>query len=243
MDQITYRPTLVVIFGILGFLVALAFNTAQGLADVRPERVSDLVGLVRTMELQRNDLQDRLSELRGTMGALEREAAAGSGLSESFSRELAEARAVAGLTGVRGPGLELVLADGTEVSPGTDPNDYLIHDTDLSSVVNALFAGGAEAIDINGERIVATTPVRCAGTTILVNSVRLGSPYTLRAVGDPAELETAVRSDPAASLLFDVYQKQFGLRVSITKSDHIEVPGYRGSLRPSHLSTLEGSLP
>lgn len=241
MDQITYRPTLVVIFGILGFLVALAFNTAQGMANVRPERVSDLVGLVRTMELQRNDLQDRLSELRGTMGALEREAAAGSGLSESFSRELAEARAIAGLTGVRGPGLELVLADGTDVSPGTDPNDYLIHDTDLSAVVNALFAGGAEAIDINGERIVATTPVRCAGTTILVNSVRLGSPYTLRAVGNPLELESAVRSDPSASLLFDVYQKQFGLRVSITKADRVEVSGYRGSLRPGYLLTDEGS--
>ncbi|MDZ4180395.1 MAG: DUF881 domain-containing protein [Coriobacteriia bacterium] len=241
MNPITYRPALVFVIGVLGFLVAIAFNTARDLGEARPERVGDLAGLTRDMEHQRDELQGRLSDLRSRMNDLERDAAEGVGVRNSFSRELSEVRASAGLTKVEGPGIEVVLADSADVTPGSDPNDYIIHDTDVAAVVNALFVAGAEAVDVNGERVVATTAIRCAGTTILVNSVRLGGPYVIRAVGDPAALEKSLAEDPGASLLLVTYKSQFGLKVSTATSSRIEVAAYRGSLRPQSLINEEGA--
>ncbi|MBE0416239.1 MAG: DUF881 domain-containing protein [Coriobacteriia bacterium] len=240
MHRPPYRPALVLVFVVLGLLIAVAFNTTSRLTEVRSGRASDLVDVVQSLEQQRDDLQNRLAELRSDLARLEREAAADSGVSKSFSRELDRVRQAAGLSAVTGSGVEVVLGDGSEVAPGTDPNDYLIHDTDIAAVVNALFVGGAEAVEINGERLVATTPIRCAGTTVLVNSARLGSPYVIRAIGDPAVLEQAVLGDESASLLFDAYMSQYGLQVSLARSSDLMVAGYRGSMRPQYVRPARG---
>ncbi len=237
-----FRPALVLVFGVLGLLIAVSFNTTSRLAEARPSRASDLVEVVREMEEQRGELQDRLAELRTEISRLERDAAEDSGIRNSFTHELDRVRQAAGLSEIRGPGVEVVLGDGTEVAAGADPNDYLIHDTDIASVVNALFVGGAEAIDVNGERIIANTPIRCAGTTILVNSTRLGSPYVIRAIGDPAALEQAVAADESASLLFEAYKTQFGLQVSLSKKAEVTVAAYRGSVRPQYAKPSDGGV-
>jgi len=234
MDRPSYSPTLVLVVCVLGFLVALAFNTARGMAEVRPERANDLVDVVRDLEMQRVDLQARLVELRSRMDEFDHQAAVDAGVNDSFSREIETVRAAAGLTEVRGAGVQVLLGDGTDVPAGSDPNDYLIHDTDLAAFVNALFAGGAKAIDINGERVVASTPIRCAGTTILVNSVRLGAPYTLRAIGDEKAMRAALKADHTAVLIMGPYQSQFGLTVQITAEDALEISPYRGSMRPMY---------
>lgn len=238
MERTTYRPALVVIVGVLGFLIAVSFNTNSRLAEAVPDRAADLVGVVRDMEGQRLELEDRLADLRDEMSDLESEAAADAGVSDTFSRELQQARELAGLTAVVGEGVEITLGDGREVTPGADPNDYLIHDTDIAAVVNALLAHDAEAVEVNGERVVATTPIRCAGTTVLVNAARLGSPYVIRAIGDSEELERAVLGDPVASLLFTTYQTQFDLQVGLTRMSELEVAGYRGSLRPMYAAPI-----
>ncbi len=240
MNDRIYRPALVVVVVVLGFLVAVSFNTTSRLVTARPQRVSDLVSVVRDMESQRAELQDRYSELREKMDTLERNAAEDSGVRSSFTQELERVRQSAGLSAVVGPGVKIVLADAHEVDPDNDPNDYLIHDSDLTAVVNALFAGGAEAIDVNGERLVSTTPIRCAGTTILVNSARLGSPYTISAIGDSGALESFALSDPVASLVFGPYKTQYGLEASISRVDELRVAAYRGSMRPRFASATPG---
>lgn len=240
MDRPSYSPALVAVICVLGFLVALAFNTARGMSQIRPDRVSDLVDVVRDLEMQRVDLQDRLSELRERMDEYDRAAAVDAGVSETFTEDLAAVRESAGLTQLSGAGLEIVLGDGTDVPAGSDPNDYLIHDTDISACVNALFVGGARAVSVNGERVVASTPIRCAGTTILVNSVRLGAPYTIRAIGEPRSLRDALESDHTASLLLGPYQAQFGLRVSVNARDSVKVDAFKGSMRPTYAMVQEG---
>ncbi|MBE0477147.1 MAG: DUF881 domain-containing protein [Coriobacteriia bacterium] len=223
-----------VVFCVLGFMLAVAFNTKARSASVRPERAADLPAVVRDMERQRHALQDRLEDLRDSMAEADRLAAADAGVRESFSAELEAARAAAGLTAVQGPGVEILLGDGKDVPPGADPNDYLIHDYDLSGVVNALLAGGAEAVSVNGERIVATTPIRCAGTTILVNSTRLGNPYVVLAVGDPDALARSVLDDPMTGPVFGAYKTRYGLEARLVTRAEITVPSYRGSTQPAY---------
>lgn len=239
MDRPKYSTSLVVTVAVLGFIVALAFNTARGMAEVRPERASNLADVVRDLELQRVNLQDRLGELRGRMDAYDSQAALDAGVNDSYTRELESVRDAAGLAEVTGPGLRVILGDGTDVPVGSDPNDYLIHDTDIATFVNALFAGGASAIDVNGERVVATTPIRCAGTTILVNSVRLGAPYTINAIGDAQEMKQALDLDHNAELILGAYRSQYGLQVSITPVQVLSVAAFKGSMRPVYATSAE----
>ena len=240
MDRPKYSPSLVITVAVLGFVVALAFNTARGMAELRPERASNLADVVRDLELQRVNLQDRLGELRTRMDAFDSQAALDAGVNDSYTRELESVRQAAGLVEVAGPGLRVTLGDGTDVPAGSDPNDYLIHDTDIATVVNALFAGGATAIDVNGERVVATTPIRCAGTTILVNSVRLGAPYTINAVGDAQEMKQALDLDHNAELILGTYRAQYGLQVSTTPVQALSVAPFKGSMRPVYATSAGG---
>lgn len=239
------RPALIAVVAVLGFMLAIAFNSNMRTLDSRPRRASDLrssdlAGFVREMEDQRRDLRASLSELRARESALEAQAAAAGGRQRSVARELEAGRAQAGLSVVRGAGLTVELADAKSVPTGADANDYIIHDFDVSSVVNALFAGGASAVSVNGERVIATTAIRCAGNTILVNATRLGSPYRIVAVGDAARLRRALDVDRSTGVLLGEYVEQFGIGATVTES-RVSVPAYRGSIRPVVAQPLEGS--
>ena len=241
MRELLHRPALVAVVAVLGVLVAVAFNTTQRSERVESARSTDLAVVVADLEKQRDDLEERLGDLREQMDEYEREAAESSGVRETYLIELERAREAAGLSAVEGPGVEIVLGDGTDLATGADPNDYLIHDSDLVAVVNALFNGGAEAVDVDDQRVIATTPIRCAGTTVLVNSARLGSPYTIRAIGDAEALEEAVMEDPVASMLFTQYRTQFGLQATLDRVLELQVEPYRGSLRPAYAEAEEGA--
>lgn len=232
MQSSPVRPALAGVFVVLGFMLATAFNTSSRALDARAGRSSDLAGVVRDMERERDDLEARLSSLRDRMSEARREAAEEAGVRDGFGRDLDEARAAAGLTPVRGPGVEVVLDDAETVPDGADPADCVVHDSDIAGVVNALWAAGAEALSVNGERITATTPIRCAGTTIMVNSTRIGAPYEVLAVGDAEDLDRSLKGDRVAGPLFREYRTVYGLRASVRRAGALVVPAFSGSFAP-----------
>ena len=132
----------------------------------------------------------------------------------------------AGFTEVQGPGLLITLSDSTRVAQtGQDPNLFLIHDEDLLKLTNELKASGAEAIALNGHRLVASTEIRCAGPTISVNNTRISPPYVVEAIGDPAGLESALKMRGGI-----VETMQFwGIQVTMEKKDQLQLPAYVGS--------------
>nr|MDQ3756861.1 DUF881 domain-containing protein [Actinomycetota bacterium] len=141
-------------------------------------------------------------------------------------QELQDATLVAGLAPMRGPGLRIVLDDSEkDESPSGNVNDLVIHSQDVQAVVNALWRAGAEAVAINGQRLVGTSAVLCVGNTLLLNGTVHSPPYTAIAVGagrDRFEADRLVRRlhDDA---------KAFGLRFSVTREPALEVPAYRGA--------------
>lgn len=233
------RVVLVVAFGVLGLVLSMAYNTYVHAEEAEGGRESGLVDVVEVMETERVVLLDGLSELRDRMAAIEERAAEEAGMAESFGRELEEIQDVAGLTSVTGPGVVVFLADAETIPQGQDPGACLIHDFDIMTVVNVLFAVGAEAVSVNGERVIATTAVRCAGNTILVNSTRLGNPYEIRAIGDPEDLEEALLTDEGVGGLFDTYPVYYGLTARVERKNEIEVPAYLGSLRIEYATAIE----
>jgi uncharacterized protein YlxW (UPF0749 family) len=130
----------------------------------------------------------------------------------------------AGTVALEGPGLLVQLDDSDrEVPDDQEAGAFRIHDADLQLVVNALFGAGAEAVSVNDSRLVATSPIRAAGDTIVVNFRPLSPPYRVAAIG--ADRDAFEDSDIARR--FRRWRDVFGLGFSIQDRD-LTVPAFLG---------------
>ncbi len=143
----------------------------------------------------------------------------GTGLVE----QLAADSLTAGLTPVTGPGLRVTLQDADVVDAEKDP-DSRVQDSDLQVIVNGLWAAGAEAIAVNGQRLTATTAIRSAGDAILVDVVPLIGPYSVEAIGDPQDLQTGLARTSAGQLLA-VLQSNYGIPTSVSSQRKLSLAG------------------
>jgi uncharacterized protein YlxW (UPF0749 family) len=144
---------------------------------------------------------------------------------------LRSGRLAAGLVALRGPGMRVELADSTEASsPSGDVNDLVIHSSDVQAAVNALWRSGAEAISVNGERLVGTSAVLCVGNTLLLNGTVHSPPYVISALGaDRNKFE----ADALVQRLHDD-AKDFGLKFSVRSVENVTVAAYDGSTTPKY---------
>lgn len=160
-----------------------------------------------------------------------------------MKEELDEANILAGISKVKGKGITVLLDDTTaieeinETSGYYNPNVYVIHDTDIISVINELAAAGAEAFSVNGQRIIATTSIRCVGPVIQINGINLSAPYTVSAIGEPITLKGALR------LRGGIVSEMQSAKIDVTIEEHEEltIPAYDRVLKYQYAtSVLEG---
>ncbi|MEW5821400.1 MAG: DUF881 domain-containing protein [Cyanobacteriota bacterium] len=121
----------------------------------------------------------------------------------------------------KGEGVIITLNDSTKpLTYGENPNLMIVHNLDLLSIVNELWGSGAKAISVNDQRITATSEFNCIGPIILINKSRVLPPFTIKAIGDPEELERAVSNGYIKK--YDL--ENFGIKFTIQKNESIEVP-------------------
>lgn len=168
---------------------------------------------VNALEQRLNLLRDRTQRLSDS---LLQTTAAGSAL----AARLDVADLVAGDVAATGPGLRVVVDDAREQSGSTD-NQVL--DRDLQSLVNALWAAGAEAIAIDDQRLTAQSAIRQAGSSILVNFEPIARPYVITAIGDPVGLATSFGASTAAARM-RTYTQVYGLQFEFSRADSLTVP-------------------
>ena len=217
---------------ILGIVVALLFKTykSEGQVNTIYGQRKDLAEMVKYLQTERNRLQTDLANARKVIEKLEKSASKGKDEFETLRHQLMVARQEAGLTAVKGPGIIVKLNDSPlKPKMGDDPNFYIVHDIDLMALVNELWASGAEAISINGQRIVMNSAIRCVGPTITVNTVRLSPPYIVKAIGPPSNLETGLKYTGG---FIDSMSPNIerGVEIKITRKNNIIIPAYKGSL-------------
>ena len=179
-------------------------------------------------------LQKEVNELRKEVAAYQQDALSGRSSLEIIEEKLTQIENLAGLSAVNGPGVEIKLFDAArgaiDIGPsGLGAEAYIIHDQDIMLLINELKAAGAEAISIKSgdteERIVSSTFIRCTGPTVIVNNTKMASPFTVKAIGDPDVLESALEiPEGLADQL-----KVFGIKVTISKLPKVAIPGYAGS--------------
>jgi uncharacterized protein YlxW (UPF0749 family) len=227
----------------LALLAALLGTSSQSPppAEARLGQRVELVELIQQEEARARSLQEHVDELSADLARLEDELMADSTEIAELRRALGELEASAGLTPVRGPGVTVTLNDSTSTVP-TDgnPNDYIIHEEDLQAVINALWAGGAEAMAVNGDRVIATTAIRCVGNVLLLHGSTHSPPYHIEAIGDPDDLADALERDGAVERFARaVRDYKLGFDVASAEQEPLELRAYEGTVALQEAQPLE----
>ena len=223
------EPAVAAVCVVLGFLLALQLksvkiNTAVDASNAG--RLETLQELYNAMADQKEGLEEQVAQMKTEL-ANYREQAAGSGESgQALKEEVEHLEEAAGLTDVQGPGVSVIMQDSTAANATGDEADYIIHDSDLLSVINELRDAGAEAISLNGERLLATSEVRCTGAVVSVNGRRYAAPFVIFAIGDPTTLYNALTMRNG---VVDVLG-QWKIDVNVTMSDELLIPKYNGAV-------------
>ena len=221
--------SITVVCVVLGFLLALQLKSVRLNAATdatNAGRLETLQELYNAMSDQKAGLEQQIDQMQAELEEYRSQAASGGSTGEALKAEVEHLETIAGLTDVEGPGVTVVMQDSTATNTTGDEADYLIHDNDLLSVINELRSAGAEAISLNGERLLAISEVRCTGAVVTVNGRRYAAPYIIFAIGDPTTLYNALTMRNG---VVDVLS-QWKIDVQVTMSDKLLIPKYNGAL-------------
>ncbi|KGM12281.1 DUF881 domain-containing protein [Cellulomonas carbonis] len=207
-----------------GFLFAANARMA-GVTDTR--HAQDLPSLVQVESQRTEQLASEVEALRAEIDALTDELTADE---PDTTPESELVRLAAGRVPVVGPGLTVSLSDAPANAPRPDwvvSDQLVVHQQDLQAVINALWAGGAEAMTLQGERVISTSAFRCVGNVLLLHGRTYSPPYVVQAIGDPEELERALlRSEGVRTYL--TYVDALDLGWSLDVEDEVELDAYQG---------------
>jgi len=220
---------------VAGTLFASSVRAAQG-EDLRTDQAR-LPDLIRAQNRTNETRSSQLAALQGKVDDTTAALAPGDLQTQKLERQANEIAAAAGRTAVRGPALRVTLDDaklaGGQVPAGADPDDYVIHQQDVQSVVNALWQGGAEAMMLQDQRVVSTSAVRCVGNTLILQGRVYSPPYVITAIGDRGAMRSALDSDPSVGNLRD-WSVAVGLGYDVKSVGEQTFPAYSGSIVPEH---------
>ncbi|HEX2904376.1 MAG TPA: DUF881 domain-containing protein [Jatrophihabitans sp.] len=188
---------------LIGLIFVIAYQQSHLAAPARDAARHDLISRIKAEQSTASGLESQAKKLSSQVGQL-RDAQLPGDTSSVKAAEVA-----AGSVAVSGPGMQVELADPSTPPtqgngrPGTTPQSEVavLRDTDLRAVVNQLWAAGAEAIAINGQRLTPTSFIRVAGENILVDFQPLSSPYTISAIGDSNDLQVGFAQSAIARRL------------------------------------------
>lgn len=201
----------------VGIFIQVKTVNGSGTAVAKTTKENELRDNVLEMkekyEKQYKVLQSKEKELSDLIN----NASSNDSTSSELSEEIDKFNAMAGLTKVTGEGILVKLSDG-------DNANSIIHDSYLRDIVNELCNAGAEAISVNGERVVSTTAIECMGSVIKINDEKISSPFEIYAIGSKNLLESALNTSGRYVELL----KGYGVNVEIKKMDSIVIDKYDG---------------
>jgi uncharacterized protein YlxW (UPF0749 family) len=236
-----WRVAAPLVFVVAGTLFVTSWVSAGG-QDLRAGRYDDLPGLAAAQAGKLESLRAEQEKLAAEVDGLTE------GLADSIGARQAQqdARAAerpAGLDPARGAGVTITLDDAPDAVPDnvTDKvNNLVVHQQDIQAVVNALWAGGAEAMTIQDQRVVSTTGIRCVGNTVVLHDVPYAPPYVIKAVGPTDEMLSSLNQSPYIGFYLQaVAAYQLGWDVQVTPD--MQLPGYTGSIELDYARPAGGT--
>lgn len=221
-----------------GALFATSAQTARG-TDLRSPQTADLVGTVRSAVTTVDTLDHAVTQLQAQVNTAAAAAGQGNTQIAALQQQISGLTGPFGLTALTGPGLVAVLDDAPSPA-ATDPSlrggqtsvsldQLVIHQSDLQAVVNAMWAGGAEAVAIGDQRLVPTSAVRCVGNTLLLNGKVYSPPFRVTAIGRSVTMKAALDRSDGVTLLKQA-ASYYGVGYTVSPEASVSVPAYTGRI-------------
>jgi uncharacterized protein YlxW (UPF0749 family) len=227
-----WRLGVPVVCVLAGLLLAATHGVSRG-GEIRRSDAPRLVDLVRAeqasvdrLSAERDALASRIDSTHGRSI---------SGALAAMLRRSAELGEDAGAAPVHGPGLVVTLTDAQRDAHGrfprdASPDDLVVHQQDIQGVLNALWSAGAEAVQMQDQRLIATSAPRCVGNTLLLNGRTYSPPYTIAAVGDATAMQAALAAAPLVTL-YKQYVVRFGLGYDEAVRADLQIVGHTEPIR------------
>ncbi|MBP6491514.1 MAG: DUF881 domain-containing protein [Clostridia bacterium] len=215
----------------IGLVISIQITTTQG---------SDQGGLVPLAKAQAYETElkkvraekevatQELQKLEDRMDKIEQEKADEDFFLKGVVTDLEKYKMAAGVIDVKGPGVIVTVEDPVQTEEFVDDYSVIMLRYELLlSLVNKMKDAGAEAISINGQRIIATTEISLAGENVNINTVPTAPPYSIKAIGNPETIESTL------TIRFGIIEQMesYGLQINIKQKDEIEVPRYSGIIK------------
>lgn len=127
-----------------------------------------------------------------------------------------------GKIAVKGPGVIVTVDDASrDLFEGEDINNLIVHDEDIFMIINELKRAGAEAISVNGQRILADTSISCAGYTVRINGVTYARPFEIKAIGNARKMSSVLLGPEG----YGTNLKEWGVIFKLKTADEIVIEG------------------
>lgn len=232
-ERRSWWTSLFVLCALLGGMLGLSVKTQSRLV----RQTANVGAAISNKQIA--DLQRTIAQYQQKIARYESGATTQNSQMRLVSEDLKSAKFLAGLTSVQGPGVVVTLNDSKKpfpvgLGPGIVPPN-IIHDTDINQTVNELKAAGAEAISVNDQRLVATSPVRCAGPTVYVNNTAQTPPYVIKAIGDPKTLNTAVNLSGGIATQIQQFDPAM---FKVDSAKHLDLPAFAGATPSRYASSV-----
>jgi len=230
---------------VAGLLFATSATTSHGI-DLRVSARDDGVSFAQRQQRAVINQTKQLADLQKQVQAATSKAAK-TDTRVAQARDDADVVAdSAGATPVSGPAITVSLNDAPPLpgsQKGTVPPDYLVvHQQDVQAVVNALWAGGAEAMTLQGQRVISTSAVRCVGNTLLLHGIVYSPPYVVTAIGDVSRLQQSLDDAPDI-IIYKQYVQAYKLGYDVTSAPQVTMPAYTGGLSLAHAVAIGSPEP
>ncbi|MEI2732038.1 MAG: DUF881 domain-containing protein [Dermatophilaceae bacterium] len=217
-----------------GLMFSMSFQAARG-TDLRSDR--GLPDLIVATNRSVADKAEKVRTLQASIDELTAAAAPGDAKVAALSAQIDAIGPTVGTRAVHGPALTVSLDDAKRGSAplpsGVSADDVVVHQQDVQGVVNALWRGGAEAMMIQDQRVVATSAVRCVGNTLILQGRVYPPPYVISAIGDPATMRASLDSDAQVGI-YKQWVAAVGLGYEVTTTGDAQFPAFSGSVALDH---------
>jgi uncharacterized protein YlxW (UPF0749 family) len=225
------RPLLVLAGAAVGFVAVVGVELHPPDPEARLPGSQRLAALIQRTQQENNEQKAQVAMLQAQVNDLSAMTQSRKQGNAAISAQLGQAGVVAGARAMAGPGFVVTLNDSSlKQSPTGNVNDLVIHSLDVQAVVNGMWASGAEAIAVNGERLVSTSAVLCVGNTLLINGAVFSPPYQITAIG--ADRSKFTDDQLVRQLRSDA--NRFSLQFAVGHDQSVQVPAYSGPETPKY---------
>jgi len=219
-----------------GFFLSFQLKVQAGNTNANPlsQKNTNLISIITDLEKEIKSLEEQIAGIRTELGNLQDLYSVGD--LSALKAQLKRAQLEAGVVPVSGKGIIITIDDNTkglEANPKDDPNKYIVHYESILNIISELKAARAEAIAVNGQRIIATSEIRCVGNVILVNTTRIAPPFVIQAIGSPPLLYEMTANREVQILKASQYP------VTIEEAEQIIIPAYKGELQFKHTEPVK----